>query len=194
MKLKGAKCLNEIFVSDRIFDLGPVNLVIVSRLDNTSNVIKLKVYEREHYFRNLSPTDNLTHIAQYSICPSCFTQAVHEIQELYAGWSKIDKTQSLQIIGIHNQDPKILLIQFSHGERYFIYQRCPKANIEMVREELFGKKHHLRQRSLCYDDEQYLISLLRFMPKTKKAISFYPHKPSSRLTRARKHLSLTHSS
>lgn len=182
-----------IFLSNRIIDLGPVDLVIVSLLDSPSNVIKLKVYERENFFVNPRPAENQTHIAQYTICPSCFTQAVKEIQELYVGWSKIDKSLSLKIVGIHNQDPNTLIIQFSHGERYFIYQRSPMINIECVYEELFGKQHHLRQRSLSSIDEQYLISLLRFTPKTKKAISFYPS-TSSRFKRSRKHLFLTHSS
>lgn len=179
----------EKFVPNRIIDLGPVNLVIVSLLDSTPDVIKLKVYEREHYYINPNPADNQAQLAQYSICPSCFTQAVAEIQDLYAGWSKIDKTQPIKIIGIHNQDRHTLLIQFSHGERYFIYHRCPRINIEMVSEELFGKKHYLRQRPLSNDDEQYLISLLKFTPKTKKAISFYPHRTFSRFTRVQKHLS-----
>lgn len=185
--------MEEIFVPNRVIDLGPVDLVIVSLLESTTNVIKLKVYEREHFLKNPNPADNQAQIAQYSICPSCFSQAITEIQDLYAGWSKIDKTQSVEIIGIHNQDPNILFIQFSHGEQYFIYQRCPKLNFESIQEELFGKKHALRQRSLSSDDEHYLISMLRFLPKTKKAISFYP-RTWSRFTRARRHLSLTHSS
>lgn len=186
--------MEEILVPNRIIDLGPVDLVIVSQLDSTSEALKLKVYEREHFFENPNPTDNQAQIAEYSICPSCFTQAITEIQNLYAGWSKIDKTQPMQIIGIHNQDPNTLFIQFSQGERFFIYQRCPKLNLEIVSEELFGKKHHLRQRSVSRDDEQHLISMLRFLPKTKKAISFYPHRMSSRFKHIRKHLSLTHSS
>lgn len=181
--------MEEIVVPNNIVDLGPVDLVIVSQFESIADVIKLKVYEREHFFLNPNPADNQTQIAQYSICSSCFTQAVTEIQDLYAGWSKIDKTQPIKIIGIHNQDPNTLIIQFSQGERYFIYHRCPKINIEMVSEELFGKKHYLRQRSISNEDEQHLISLLRFMPKTKKAISFYPHRPSHRLTRVLKHLS-----
>lgn len=186
--------MEEILVPNRIIDLGHADLVLVSQLDSISQVIILRVYEREYFFENPNPADNEAHIAQYSICPSCFAQAVDEIQGLYAGWSKLDKTQSMKIIGIHNQDPNLLLIQFSYGERYFIYERCPKANTEVVFEELFGKKHYLRQRSISSDDEQYLISLLRFMPKTKKAISFYPHKISSRFRHIRKHLSLSHSS
>ena len=185
--------MEKINVPNRIIDLGPIDLVIVSLLDSSANVIKLKVYEREHFFVNPNPTDNQAQIAQYSICPSCFTQAIAEIQELYMGWSRIDKNLAMKIIGIHNQDPNTLFIQFSYGEQYFIYQRCPKINIESVYEELFGKKHHLRQRSLSYMDEQYLISLLRFIPRTKKEISFYP-RTSSRFTRARKQRALTHSS
>lgn len=187
--LKGAKCLEEIFVPNNIVDLGPADLVIAPQFDSIADVIKLKVYEREHFFQNPNPADNQTQIAQYSICPSCFNQAIADIQGLYTGWSKINRTQSIKVIGIHNQDPNTLLIQFSHGERYFIYHRCPRIKIEMVSEELFGKKHYLRQRSLSSNDEQYLISLLKFMPKTKKAISFYPHRTYHRLTRVRKHLS-----
>lgn len=168
--------MEEIFSPNSIIDLGPVDLVIVSQLDSTPDVIKLKVYERESFFTNPNPATNQEQIAEYSIGSNYFTQAVAEIRDLYAGWSKIDKTKLTKLIGIHNQNPKTLHIQFSLGERYFIYKRCLLLNKETVYEELFGKKHNLRQRALNSEDEKFLISLLRFMPKTKKAISFYPQK------------------
>lgn len=159
-----------------IIELVPEYLVIVSQLEPAINVIAIKVYEREHFFVNPNPLVNGEQIAQYSICPGCFNQTITEIRDIYAGWSKIDKTKPTKLIGIHNQDPKTLYIQFSLGERYFTYKRSLALNREVVYEELFGKKHNCRQRALSSDDEQYLISKLRFMPKTKKAISFYPYK------------------
>lgn len=165
----------EMLVSDSVMELKQENLVIVGQLERT-NVMKIKVYEREHFFDNPDPSDNRVQIAQYSICPSCYTQAVAEIRDMYLGWSKININQPTKLIGIHNQDPDTLYIQFALGERYFIYERSLALNREMIQEELFGKKHNCRQRALCSEDEQYLISLLRFMPKTKKAISFYNQK------------------
>lgn len=181
--------MEEIFTPDSIIDLGPVDLVIVPLLDSDPDVIKLKLYEREHYFVNPNPTFNQDQLTEYTISSSYFTQAIAEIRDLYAGWSKIDKTEPTKVIGIHNQNPNILFIQFSHGERYFIYKRCLTLNREMIFEELFGKKHNLSRRSLNSEDEQYLISKLRFMPKTKNAISFYNHK--ARL-RTRRHFAFSH--
>jgi hypothetical protein len=188
--LRGAKCLDEISVPASIIELRPEDLVIVSQLEPTTNVIRIMVYEREHFLVIPNPSANQELIAQFSICLSCFTQTVAEILDMYTGWSKIDKTQPTKLIGIHNQDPNTLYIQFSLDQRYFVYERCLGLNREMVNEELFGKKHNFRQRALCSDDEQYLISKLRFMPKTKKAISFYPQKASIRLAHTRSLLSL----
>jgi len=181
--------LEEIFSPNSIIDLGPVDLVIVPQVDSAPNVIQLKVYEREHFFLNPNPAVNQTQIAVYSICSSCFTQAVAEIRDLYAGWSKIDRTEPTKLIGIHNQNPNTLYIQFSLGERYFIYKRCLTLNRDMVYEELFGKKHNLSRRSLNSEDEQYLISRLRFMPKAKNAISFYAFKAH---IRTRRHFAFSH--
>lgn len=181
--------MEEIFSPNSIIDLGPVDLVIVPQLDSTPDVIMLKLYERDHFFANPNSATNQNQIAEYSIFPSYFIQAVAELRDLYAGWSKIDKTESTKLIGIHNQNPNTLYIQFSLGERYFTYKRCLTLNRDLVYEELFGKKHTLRHRSLSSEDEQYLISKLRFMPKSKKAISFYPYKAQ---TRARRHYSLSH--
>lgn len=184
--------MEKILVPEKIIDLGPVDLVIVSQFEFISNVIRLKVYEREHFFINPIPSENHLQIAQYMICSGCFTKAIDDIRDMYAGWSKIDRTLPAEIIGIHNQDPNNLFIQFSLGDRFFIYQRSPKLNIEIVLEELFGKKDNLRQRSLSHEDQQFLISLLRFMPKSKKAICFYPHKTTSRFSYNRRQLSLIH--
>jgi len=137
--LKGAKRLQEIFSPKSIIDLGPADLVIAPQLESVADVIKLKVYEREHYFLNPNSIFNEGQLAEYLTCSSCFSQAVAEIRELYEGWSKIDKTEPAKVIGIHNQNPKILYIQFSHGKRYFIYKRCLTFNRDMGFEELFGK-------------------------------------------------------
>lgn len=170
--------MEEIHAS--IIELVPEYLVIVSQLEPTINVIKIKVYDRDHFFINPNPLVNEDEIVQYSICLGCFNQTVNEIREMYAGWSKIDKTQPTKLIGIHNQNPKTLYIQFSIGERYFTYKRSLVLNREVIYEELFGKKHNCRQRAVSSEDEQYLISKLRFMPKSKKAISYYPYKVPTR--------------
>jgi len=181
--------LEEIFSPNSVIDLGPADLVIVPQLDSVPDVMKLKVYEREHFFVNPDPAVNQEQIAEYSICSSCFSQAVTEIRDLYAGWSKIDRTEPTKLIGIHNQNPSILYIQFSLGERYFIYKRCLTLNREMIFEELFGKKHNLSRRPLSSEDEQYLISKLRFMPKTKNAISYYARQAH---IRTRRHFAFSH--
>lgn len=186
MEIKGVKDLEEINTS--IIELVPEYLVIVSQLEPALNAITIKVYDREHFFVNPNPLVNENQLRQYSICPSCYNQTVSEIRDMYAGWSKIDRTQPTKLIGIHNQDPKNLYIQFSLGERYFIYERSLGLHREVVHEELFGKKHNCRQRALSSDDEQYLIAKLRFLPKTKKAISFYPFKATPGHTYIRRRL------
>ncbi|WP_139024219.1 hypothetical protein [Desulfosporosinus sp. OT] len=176
-------------INTSIVELVPEYLVIVSQLEPTLNIIRIKVYDRELFFVNPNPLVNENQLGQYSICPSCYNQTVSEIRDMYAGWSKIDRTQPMKLIGIHNQDPKNLYIQFSLGERCFIYERSLELHREVVYEELFGKKHNHRQRALSSDDEKYLVSKLRFLPKTKKAISFYPFKATSGHTYIRRHLS-----
>lgn len=171
--------------------LEPEDLVLVSQL-TPANLIMIKVYEWDHFFLNPDPLVNQEHVAQYTICPECFNKAIAEIQGMYAGWSKINKEQPIKLIGIHNQDPKSLFIQFSLGQRYFVYQRLITIRRETVFEELFGKKDNFRLRPLCSDDEQYLISNLKFMPKAKKAISFYPYN-SHGYSLSRRHHALPYS-
>ncbi|MDP4127415.1 MAG: hypothetical protein Q8912_10770 [Bacillota bacterium] len=166
-----------------IVELHPEELVIVSRLEPNKLVTTIKVYERKHFFINPNPLVNQVQIEEYLICPSCFSQAINDITEMYTGWSKIDTTLPTKLIGIHNQDRNTLYIQFSLGQRYFIYERCLKQRKETVSEELFGKKHNFRLRALSHEDERFLISKLRFTPKVKKAISFYPLKNHYALTR-----------
>jgi len=182
--------LEAISVPASIIELCPEELVIVSQSEPATNVITIMVYERERFFVDPNPTVNREIIAQYSICLGCFTQTIAEVRDMFVGWSKIDKTQPTKLIGIHNQDPSTLYIQFALDERYFVYERCLGLNREMVNEELFGKKHNFRQRALSSDDEQYLITRLRFMPKTRKAINSYPHKARSSFTHTRSPLSL----
>ncbi len=159
-----------------ILELVSEGLVIASQLEPATYAITVKVYERDHFFNNPDPSVNLAQIDSYSICPNSLNQTVAEIRAMYEGWCKIDKTQPTELIGIHNQEQSILYIQFSLGQRYFIYTRCLVINSEMVKEELFATKHNFRHRALSHVDEQYLISKIRFMPKTKKAISSYPMK------------------
>lgn len=168
--------MDKIASTTSILELVPEQLVITTHLELATYVILIKVYEREHFFHNPDPSVNLEQIDQYSIFPGILTQTLAEIRDLYEGWSNINKTQPTELIGIHNQNPSILYIQFSIAQRYFIYKRCLTINSEMVQEELFGRKDNFRLRALSHEDEQYLISMLRFMPKTKKAISFYSYK------------------
>lgn len=188
--LKGVNCLDKIASTVSILELVPEDLVLATQLEPAAQVIAIKVYEREHFFANPNPSENLAEIDHFSICPGTLDQTVAEVRDLYKGWSTIDRTQPTELIGIHNQDPSILYIQFSLAQRYFIYQRCLTINHEMVHEELFGRKHQFRLRALSHEDEQDLISKLRFIPKTKKAISFYSFKKSYGFTHAKRHLSI----
>lgn len=172
-----------------IVELGPEDLVIVAQWVSSSAVIQIKVYERKYFSFNPDPSLNHDPIARYSVCPSCFTQGFTDITNMYTGWAKINKTLPAKLIGIHNQDRNTLYIQFSLGQRYFVYERCPNSHKETVQEELFGMKHNLRLRALRPEDERFLIATLRFMPKAKKAISFYPHKVYYDLARSHSSLS-----
>jgi len=78
-----------------------------------------------------------------------------------------------QIIGIHNQDPLALFVQFSVGDRYFIYERDCLKKSESVQEELFEKKAYNRQ-ILNDRDEQILLGKIIFNPKIKRVIKDYP--------------------
>ena len=148
----------------------------------TEGLVRIKVYEWDHFFYNPDPAVNDSQIAQYSVLAETLDCTLENLKEMYAGWSRINKDASLKLVGIHNQDPQVLFIQFALGERYFIYQRETALSRETVREELFGKKEAFRLRALNPSDEQYLISNLKFIPKAKNAISFYPQS-------SRKHLS-----
>jgi hypothetical protein len=181
--------MDKIASTANILELVPEELLIATHLEPDTYVLTIKVYERKRFFDNPDTTVNQEQIDQYSIFPGRLSQAVTEIRDLYKGWAKIDRAQPTELIGIHNQNPSILYIQFSIDQRYFIYKRCLAINREMVNEELFGKKHNSRLRALSHEDEQFLISKLRFMPKTKKAISFYSFKKSYGFTHAKRHLS-----
>lgn len=78
-----------------------------------------------------------------------------------------------QIIGIHNQDPLALFVQFSIGEHYYIYERDRLTKSESVKEELFGEKVYGR-KDLNRRDEQTLLGKILFIPKIKKVIKDYP--------------------
>lgn len=181
--------MDKIASTTCILELLPEDLVIASRLEPATYVMTIKVYEREHFFDNPDSSENETQIDQYSICLGCLEQTIAEIRNLYKGWSKIDRTQPTELIGIHNQSRTTLFIQFALDQRSFIYKRCLQIKREMVYEELFGRKQNFRLRALSHEDEQYLISKLRFIPKTKKAISFYPMKPSYCFIHAKRYLS-----
>lgn len=183
--------MKELSEHTSILELEPEGLVIVAQFKPSHRVVTIKIYERNDFFQNPKPQENQAQITEYSICPSCFTEAISDIRDMYTGWSKINSKLPTKLIGIHNQDHNTLYIQFCLGQRYFIYERSLKFYKETVLEELFGKKHHLRLRAISHEDEQYLISMLRFMPKTKKAIAFYPFKTRYYLNR--KHRSLLYS-
>jgi len=72
-----------------------------------------------------------------------------------------------QIIGIHNQDPLALFIQFSVGERDCV------TRFESVKEELYEKKRYGRV-DLDLKDEQVLLGKIMFNPKIKKVMKDYP--------------------
>jgi len=181
--------LDNIASTTSILNLGPEDLLIAWHVEPDASAIIIKIYERKRFFDNPDPSVNQEQIDQYSICPGILSEALAEIKAHYKGWSRINKAQPTELIGIHNQDRSILYIQFSIDQRYFIYKRCLTINKEMVHEELFGRKHNFRQRALNHEDEQYLISMLRFMPKTKKSISFYPMKTAHGFTKAKRRLS-----
>lgn len=78
-----------------------------------------------------------------------------------------------KLIGIHNQDPMTLFVQFSVGERYYIYERDCVTKSESVKEENFGVNKYYRQ-DLNSVDEKILLGMIMFYPKIKRAISDYP--------------------
>ena len=78
-----------------------------------------------------------------------------------------------RIIGIHNQDPLALFVQFSVGERYYIYERDCVTKSESVKEELFEEKNFGR-KDLDLKDEQILLGKIMFNPKIKRVTKYYP--------------------
>ena len=181
--------MDKIASTVSILELAFEDLVIATQLIPSTYGITIKVYERGCFFDNPNPSVNQEQIDQYSIYPGSFMQTIVEIRAMYEGWSRINKIEPIQLIGIHNQNPLILYIQFSLDQRYFIYKRCLATKSEIVNEELFGIKDKFRLRGLNHEDELYLISKLRFMPKTKKVFSFYSLKPSYSFIRTKRHLS-----
>ncbi|KLU59860.1 hypothetical protein CEB3_c39940 [Peptococcaceae bacterium CEB3] len=158
----------------------PAEGLVLVAYEEHPEAFQVKVYEEEDFGVGGDPGGNQQEIARYLVCREHLPQALSELREMYTGWAKVERTQPLKIIGIHNEDPFTLFIQFSLGERYFIYERGRGSRSETVREELFGRKHHLRLRFLNKEDEKYLIAALRFLPKAKKAIGFYPYAPAAR--------------
>lgn len=182
--------MKEISASAGIIELDPEGLVIVWLMEPSTDIVTIVVNEHKLLTVNPNPTANQNHLAKYSICQNCFNQVLGEVQKMFQGWSRIDRTMATRLIGIHNQDPQTLYIQFTLGQRYFIYERCLTQNREIVSEELFGRKHSFRQRGLNSEDELYLISNLRFIPKTRKAINAYPQTTHTNLTHLRSQLHL----
>lgn len=182
--------MKEISAPTGIIELEPEGLVIAAQLEPTTDIITIMVYEQERFLVNPNTYANQDQLAKFSICRNCYDQTLAEIKEMFEGWSRIDRTVATKLIGIHNQDPQTLYIQFALGQRYFFYERCLPRNREIVSEELFGRKHAYRLRGLNNEDELYLISNLRFIPKTRKAISAYPQPSHTNLTQSRSHLYL----
>ena len=180
--------MDKITSSVSILELVHEDLVIATQLEPSTYSITIKIYEREHFYGNPNLSVNQAQIDQYSIYPGSLMQTIAEIRAMYEGWSRITTIDPLELIGIHNQNPQILYVQFLLDQRYFIYKRCLATKSEMVNEELFGRKDQFRLRGLNHEDELYLISKLRFMPKTKKAISFYPMKTTYSCIKTKRHL------
>jgi len=78
-----------------------------------------------------------------------------------------------QIIGIHNQDPLALFVQFSVGEHYYIYERDCVTKSESIKEELFEEKSYGR-KNLNRMEEQLLQGKIMFIPKIKRVVKDYP--------------------
>lgn len=73
-----------------------------------------------------------------------------------------------QLIGIHNQDPLTLYIQFSVGDKYYIYERDCVTKSESIKEEIFGHKVYTRQ-SLNHGTEQSIAGKNHLLPQNKKS-------------------------
>ena len=78
-----------------------------------------------------------------------------------------------QLIGIHNQDPLTLFVQFSVGEHYYIYERDCVSKSESVKEEHFEKSTYYRE-VLDKLNEKTLLGKIMFSPKIKRVIKDYP--------------------
>ncbi|MDA8226177.1 MAG: hypothetical protein M0T74_00460 [Desulfitobacterium hafniense] len=83
----------------------------------------------------------------------------------------IQNSPEITIIGIHNEDPRVLYIQFSVGDRYFIYQRNTATKDEHVQELFHGTKDY--KRPMSTQDERLLIGALKFMPLIRKKMAKY---------------------
>ena len=77
-----------------------------------------------------------------------------------------------KIIGIHNQDPLALFVQFSVDEHYYIYERDCRSKSESVKEELFGDTYNRQHVEPI--DEKILLGKIMFNPKIKRVIRDYP--------------------
>lgn len=70
------------------------------------------------------------------------------------------------VIGIHNQDPLALYVQFSVDEHYYIYERDCVSISEYVKEELFEEKNYGR-KDLHHLDEQILLGKICLTQKLR---------------------------
>lgn len=82
--------------------------------------------------------------------------------------------KTFKIIGIHNEHPATLYIQFSMGERYYIYELSKFRKSEEIREQCFDNSYS--ELSIDLQDKEYLIGKLKFFPKTKRVINEYRYK------------------
>lgn len=83
----------------------------------------------------------------------------------------MENTEPFKLIGIHNQHPTILFVQFSLGDRYFIYELNRFLKSEQICEQCFTERYS--EVRIDPRDEEYLIAKLKFFPKTKRIISEY---------------------
>ena len=83
----------------------------------------------------------------------------------------MDYTEPFKLIGIHNEHPATLYVQFSLGNRYFMYELNKFHKSEHIREQIFETSYS--ELSIDPQDEEYLIGKLKFFPKTKRVINEY---------------------
>lgn len=83
----------------------------------------------------------------------------------------MDYTEPFKLIGIHNEDPANLYVQFSLGDRYFMYEFNKFTKSEHIHEQCYDSTYS--ELKIEPQDEEYLMGKLTFFPKTKHIINEY---------------------